>query len=254
MGISWARSAEPPEARKPSRTRAKPRSAAISDRQLGKMPVPHLQGQGLPGLRRAAGPPGFRQGWCRAAAPRRGSPPSAASAICRASATWAPSSRMTFDTFLPDGVGLPEAVRFNLREAYERSLDVRQRAARAGWCCWAAMAAARRTWPPPSPTTASRWADAALFVVVPDLLDHLRAAYRPDQRDGPRRAAGRHPRDAPADPGRPGRTQQHALGAGEALPDPQPPLQQPAADGHHDPTSGWRSLTRASPRAWSIPT
>ena len=42
-----------------------------------------------------------------------------------------------------------------------------------------------------------------------------------------------HPRGAAADPGRSGRTQQHAVGAGETIPDLEPPLQRPAAHRDH---------------------
>lgn len=87
-------------------------------------------------------------------------------------------SRYTFDTFKPEGVGLTEEKRHNLRSAYE--------AARAfaanpqGWlvllggygCGKTHLAAAIAN----EQLTLGR---QVLFVVVPDLLDHLRATFSP---------------------------------------------------------------------------
>ena len=52
-------------------------------------------------------------------------------------------------------------------------------AGRLARCSRARAAAARRISPPPSSTALLERGEPALFVVVPDLLDHLRAAYRP---------------------------------------------------------------------------
>ncbi|MCS7259943.1 MAG: ATP-binding protein [Anaerolineae bacterium] len=87
-------------------------------------------------------------------------------------------SRYTFDTFKPEGVGLTEEKRHNLRSAYE--------AARAfaanpqGWlvllggygCGKTHLAAAIAN----EQLVLGR---PVLFVVVPDLLDHLRATFSP---------------------------------------------------------------------------
>jgi len=87
-------------------------------------------------------------------------------------------SRYTFDTFKPEGVGLTEEKRHNLRSAYE--------AARAfaanpqGWlvllggygCGKTHLAAAIAN----EQLALGR---PVLFVVVPDLLDHLRATFSP---------------------------------------------------------------------------
>ena len=92
-------------------------------------------------------------------------------------------SRLTFDTFLPDGVGLPQTLRFNLREAYDRSLLFAQEP--TGWLVLAGGYGCGKT------HLAAAIANfrvalghAALFVIVPDLLDHLRAAYAPNSVGG----------------------------------------------------------------------
>ncbi len=86
--------------------------------------------------------------------------------------------RMTFDNFIADGVGLSEALRYNLRTAYELShafaLDPK------GWlvllggygCGKTHLAAAIANY-------RIALGHSALFVVVADLLDHLRATYAP---------------------------------------------------------------------------
>lgn len=85
---------------------------------------------------------------------------------------------MTFDTFLPDGVGLPEDQRTNLRRAFQKA---RAFAAHPeGWlllmgtygCGKTHLAAAI------AQEVVSR-GEPALLVVAPDLLDHLRAAFGP---------------------------------------------------------------------------
>ncbi len=86
--------------------------------------------------------------------------------------------RMTFDAFQSDGVGLPEMLRFNLREAYELSLDFAREP--KGWlvlmggygCGKTHLAAAIANY-------RIALGHPVLFVVVPDLLDHLRAAFGP---------------------------------------------------------------------------
>ena len=92
-------------------------------------------------------------------------------------------SRLTFDDFHPDGVGLPQTLRFNLREAYERSLAFAQEP--AGWLVFMGGYGCGKT------HLAAAIANfrvvlghAVLFVIVPDLLDHLRAAYAPNSTTG----------------------------------------------------------------------
>lgn len=87
-------------------------------------------------------------------------------------------ARMTFDSFLPDGVGLSEITRFNLREAYELSLKFAREP--KGWivllggygCGKTHLAAAIVNY-------RIALGHPVLFVVVPDLLDYLRATYAP---------------------------------------------------------------------------
>jgi DNA replication protein DnaC len=88
-------------------------------------------------------------------------------------------ARFTFDTFVPDGIGLTEERRRNLRMAYEVALEFAQNP--EGWlillggygCGKTHLAAA----------IANHVIDQgqpALFVVTPDLLDHLRSTYSPN--------------------------------------------------------------------------
>jgi DNA replication protein DnaC len=88
-------------------------------------------------------------------------------------------SRMTFDTFLPDGVGLPQALQFNLRRAYELSLEFAR--APEGWLVLLGGYGSGKT------HLAAAIANQrialghpVIFVVVPDLLDYLRAAFAPN--------------------------------------------------------------------------
>ena len=87
-------------------------------------------------------------------------------------------ARMTFDTFVPEGYGLTPDKAANLRFAYEQALGYAEHP--AGWlilfggygCGKTHLAAA----------IANRVigrGQVALFVVVPDLLDYLRATYGP---------------------------------------------------------------------------
>jgi DNA replication protein DnaC len=87
-------------------------------------------------------------------------------------------ARMTFDSFVPEGYGLTPDKAANLRLAYEQALEYAEHP--AGWlilfggygCGKTHLAAA----------IANRVIErgqAVLFVVVPDLLDHLRATYGP---------------------------------------------------------------------------
>ncbi len=85
---------------------------------------------------------------------------------------------MTFDTFLPEGIGLSDDRRRNLRAAYDIARRFAERP--EGWLLLlggygcgkthlaAAIANARLS-----------QGDAVLFVAVPDLLDHLRATFSP---------------------------------------------------------------------------
>jgi DNA replication protein DnaC len=87
-------------------------------------------------------------------------------------------ARYTFDSFKPDGVGLTEEKRNNLRKVYEIARAFADNP--QGWlvllggygCGKTHLAAAIAN----QQITEGR---LALFVVVPDLLDHLRATYSP---------------------------------------------------------------------------
>lgn len=86
--------------------------------------------------------------------------------------------RMTFETFAPEGIGLDPARRANLRKAYEACWSFAARP--QGWLVLLGGYGCGKT------HLAAAIANAciaqgtpALFVVVPDLLDYLRAAYSP---------------------------------------------------------------------------
>jgi DNA replication protein DnaC len=88
-------------------------------------------------------------------------------------------SRMTFESFVPDGYGLPPDKAANLRSAYEQAQQYA--ADLQGWliffggygCGKTHLAAAIAN-------RAVERGQAVLFVVVPDLLDYLRATFGPN--------------------------------------------------------------------------
>ncbi|MGQ9489448.1 MAG: ATP-binding protein [Anaerolineae bacterium] len=91
--------------------------------------------------------------------------------------------RLTFDNFLPEGVGLPEALRRALHQAYE--LCVRFAQEPEGWLVLLGGYGSGKT------HLAAAIANynlslgrPAMFVVVPDLLDYLRAAFGPSSETG----------------------------------------------------------------------
>jgi len=85
----------------------------------------------------------------------------------------------TFETFLPNGIGLPEDKQLNLRHAHQRCLAFAENPEgwvllRGGYGCGkthlaAAIANYRLT-----------QGEMAIFITVPDLLDFLRATFAPD--------------------------------------------------------------------------
>jgi len=87
-------------------------------------------------------------------------------------------TRMTFDTFVPEGHGLNPQAQDNLRKAYEKALQYAQEP--QGWlilkgsygCGKTHLAAAIANYQ-------VQRGRPVLFVVVPDLLDHLRATFAP---------------------------------------------------------------------------
>ena len=91
--------------------------------------------------------------------------------------------RMTFDDFLPDGVGMPEAIRRGLHDAYELCLAYARDP--HGWLVLLGGYGAGKT------HLAAAIANhrvalgyPVLFVVVPDLLDYLRATFSPSSDAG----------------------------------------------------------------------
>lgn len=101
----------------------------------------------------------------------------------RAVSNMAALERMTFDAFLPSGVGLPQAIRLALHKAYELSLRYAQEP--EGWLVLMGGYGAGKT------HLAAAIANyrlalgrQALFIVVPDLLDHLRATFSPSSETG----------------------------------------------------------------------
>jgi DNA replication protein DnaC len=90
-------------------------------------------------------------------------------------------SQMTFETFRPDGIGLNPDKRKNLRMAYETALQFAKDA--HGWLLLKGGYGSGKT------HLAAAIAnerlsrnEAVLFVVAPDLLDHLRATFAPTSR------------------------------------------------------------------------
>jgi len=103
-------------------------------------------------------------------------------------------SRLTFDTFVPDGYGLNKELRGNLRLAYEATKAYAAKP--SGWLILRGKYGCGKTHL--AAAIANHHIEQGhqvLFVVVPDLLDHLRAAFSPtspvsfDQRFGSVRKA-----------------------------------------------------------------
>jgi DNA replication protein DnaC len=92
-------------------------------------------------------------------------------------------ARMTFENFLPDGVGLPEAARASLHEAYNISLAYAQNS--DGWLVLLGGYGSGKTHLAAAIANSSlALGRPAMFVVVPDLLDYLRAAFGPSSETG----------------------------------------------------------------------
>jgi len=87
-------------------------------------------------------------------------------------------SRMTFDSFVPEGHGLPPDKQANLRWAYEEAQDFSQNPQgwlilKGGYGCGKTHLAAAIA------NACVERGQPVLFITVPDLLDHLRAAFAP---------------------------------------------------------------------------
>ncbi len=87
-------------------------------------------------------------------------------------------ARMTFDTFVADGHGLNQELRENLRRAYSRCLAYAQNP--RGWLILKGSYGCGKTHLAAAIANALvERGQAVLFVIVPDLLDHLRSAFAP---------------------------------------------------------------------------
>ena len=87
-------------------------------------------------------------------------------------------ARMTFDTFLPEGQGLTEVKRRNLRHAYDLARAFA--AEPQGWLFFLGGFGCGKTHLAAAIANARLGrGEPALFVVVPDLLDYLRATFAP---------------------------------------------------------------------------
>lgn len=86
---------------------------------------------------------------------------------------------MTFETFRPDGVSLNDDQRYNLRRAFDKARLYAEHP--EGWLVLTGTYGCGKTHLAVAIAQAVlRRGEAALFVVVPDLLDHLRAAFGPN--------------------------------------------------------------------------
>lgn len=90
--------------------------------------------------------------------------------------------RMTFDTFAPEGHGLPPDRRKNLRWAYEEARAFAQNpdgwlVLKGGYGCGKTHLAAAIA------NECVERGEPVLFITVPDLLDHLRATFSPSNSD-----------------------------------------------------------------------
>ncbi len=88
-------------------------------------------------------------------------------------------SRMTFESFRPQGYGLPPRQRENLIRAYELAREFAQEP--KGWLILSGGYGSGKTHLAAAIANYRlEQGQPVLFVVVPDLLDHLRATFRPD--------------------------------------------------------------------------
>ena len=87
--------------------------------------------------------------------------------------------RMTFDAFIPQPGHLPPERQHNLRRAYEIALDYAREP--EGWLLLTGVYGCGKTHLAAAIANERiRSGDTALFMVVPDLLDHLRTTYSPN--------------------------------------------------------------------------
>ena len=88
-------------------------------------------------------------------------------------------SRMTFDAFMPGGVALPEDKRLNLRLAFDAAREFAREP--RGWLVLQGTYGCGKTHLAGAiANEVVARGEPVLFVVVPDLLDHLRATFGPN--------------------------------------------------------------------------
>ena len=88
-------------------------------------------------------------------------------------------TRMRFDNFIPEGIGLDTVRQANLRLAFDRTLGFAKDP--EGWLLILGKYGCGKTHLAAAIANARLEQGApALFVIVPDLLDHLRATYAPN--------------------------------------------------------------------------
>lgn len=99
----------------------------------------------------------------------------------RKSSGLAPLSQMTFASFRPEGIGLNPVKRKNLREAYARAQSFAENP--NGWLLLKGGYGSGKTHLAAAIANARlARGEPVLFVLVPDLLDHLRATFAPASR------------------------------------------------------------------------
>ncbi len=91
--------------------------------------------------------------------------------------------RMTFDTFIADGLGVSEVIRFNLHDAYDLCRQFANEP--RGWLVMLGGYGSGKTHLAAAiANQALALGQRVLFVIVPDLLDYLRSAYAPTSETG----------------------------------------------------------------------
>ncbi len=92
-------------------------------------------------------------------------------------------AHMTFETFLPDGAGLPESIRAVLRRVYDICVQYAEQP--RGWLVLLGGYGAGKTHLAAAIANYNLSRERpVMFVVTPDLLDHLRAAFGPSSESG----------------------------------------------------------------------
>jgi len=87
-------------------------------------------------------------------------------------------ARMTFGNFLPEGVGMPDEKRRNLRLAYQAAREFARQP--RGWLIFKGSYGCGKTHLAAAiANECVERGETVLFVVVPDLLDYLRSAFAP---------------------------------------------------------------------------